>query len=354
MAARTRSSARSRTAAETGTATGTATGTGAGTVQEMRAFNRFYTNLIGALDYSRHLHTPYTLTEARVLYELVHAPRTDAADLRAALSVDAGQLSRMLARFEERGLVSRRPSTRDARRVEVGLTGDGREAARLLEERSQSAVESLLEGMAEAERERLAESLRTARRILEGGADAEGGRASDGAGDRVRIRAPRPGDMGWIIERNAAVYAEEFGWDETYEALVARIVAEFAGDHDPAREAAWIAELDGRRAGCVMCVADGTGDAGDAGEAGKVHGTARLRLLLVDPAARGHGLGDRLVAECVTFAREAGYRELVLWTNDVLAAARRIYQRAGFELVGEARHRSFGHELTGQDWRLAL
>jgi DNA-binding MarR family transcriptional regulator/N-acetylglutamate synthase-like GNAT family acetyltransferase len=342
MAARTRSSARSRTAAETGTATVTAAGKGAGTVQEMRAFNRFYTNLIGALDYSRHLHTPYTLTEARVLYELVHAPRTDAADLRAALSVDAGQLSRMLARFEERGLVSRRPSTRDARRVEVGLTGDGREAARLLEERSQSAVESLLEGMAEAERERLAESLRTARRILEGGADAEGGRASDGAGDRVRIRAPRPGDMGWIIERNAAVYAEEFGWDETYEALVARIVAEFAGDHDPAREAAWIAELDGRRAGCVMCVADGAED------------TARLRLLLVDPAARGHGLGDRLVAECVTFARAAGYRELVLWTNDVLAAARRIYQRAGFELVGEARHRSFGHELTGQDWRLAL
>jgi DNA-binding MarR family transcriptional regulator/N-acetylglutamate synthase-like GNAT family acetyltransferase len=306
----------------------------------MRAFNRFYTNLIGALDYSRHLHTPYTLTEARVLYELVHATRTDGAGLRAALSVDAGQLSRMLARFEERGLVSRRPSARDARRVEVALTADGREAARLLEERAQSAVESLLEGMAGAERERLAESLRTARRILEKDADAEGTR--DAAADRVRIRAPRPGDMGWIIERNASVYAEEFGWDETYEALVAGIVAEFAGEHDPAREAAWIAELDGRRAGCVMCVADGAED------------TARLRLLLVDPAARGHGLGDRLVAECVTFARAAGYRELVLWTNDVLAAARRIYQRAGFELVGEARHRSFGHELTGQDWRLVL
>ncbi|MCH6162356.1 bifunctional helix-turn-helix transcriptional regulator/GNAT family N-acetyltransferase [Streptomyces marispadix] len=306
----------------------------------MRAFNRFYTNLIGALDYSRHLHTPYTLTEARVLYELVHAPRTDSADLRAALSVDAGQLSRMLARFEERGLVSRRPSARDARRVEVTLTADGREAAGLLEERAQTAVESLLEGMAEAERERLAESLRTARRILEGGADAADSRGGTAA--RVRIRAPRPGDMGWIIERNASVYAEEFGWDETYEALVARIVAEFAGEHDPVREAAWIAELDGRRAGCVMCVADAAED------------TARLRLLLVDPAARGHGLGDRLVAECVTFARAAGYRELVLWTNDVLAAARRIYQRAGFELVGEDRHRSFGHELTGQDWRLAL
>ena len=148
--------------------------------------------------------------------------------------------------------------------------------------------------------------------------------------------------MGWIIERNASVYAEEFGWDETYEALVARIVAEFAAGHDAERETAWIAELDGRRAGCVMCVSDSAPD------------TARLRLLLVDPAARGHGLGDRLVAECVGFARAAGYSEVVLWTNDVLAAARRIYRRAGFELVAESRHHSFGHDLTGQDWRLRL
>ncbi|WP_314171908.1 bifunctional helix-turn-helix transcriptional regulator/GNAT family N-acetyltransferase [Streptomyces winkii] len=329
------------------------------TVQEMRSFNRFYTNLIGALDYSRHLHTPYTLTEARVLYELVHVPRTDAADLRAALSVDAGQLSRMLARFEERGLVSRGPSRRDARRVNVELTEEGREAARLLEERSQSAVESLLDGMAEAERELLARSLRTARGILEGGAAQDGGTepggedgvqngeqdghaARGGHSPRIRVRAPRPGDLGWIVERNASVYAEEFGWDATYEALVARIVAEFAAEHDPRREAAWIAELDGRRVGCVMCVADSAPD------------TARLRLLLVDPSARGHGLGDRLVAECLAFARAAGYREIVLWTNDVLAAARRIYQRAGFELVDEEPHRSFGHDLTGQNWRLKL
>lgn len=322
------------------------------TIQEMREFNRFYTNLIGALDYSRHLHTPYTLTEARVLYELVHSPHTDAADLRAALSVDAGQLSRMLARFEERGLLRRGPSERDARRVRVELTAQGREAARLLEERSQGAVGSLLEGMAAADRERLARSLRTARGILEGGgtgrtdgdAAAEPGRGR--ARVRVRVRGPLPGDMGWIIGRNASVYAEEFGWDATYEALVARIVAGFASGHDPAREAAWIAELDGRRAGCVMCVAD------DAPESAP--DTARLRLLLVDPAARGHGIGERLVDECVTFAREAGYRRMVLWTNDVLAAARRLYQRAGFELTGETEHHSFGHDLTGQDWLLRL
>jgi GNAT superfamily N-acetyltransferase len=156
------------------------------------------------------------------------------------------------------------------------------------------------------------------------------------------MRAPRPGDLGWIIERNASVYAEEFGWDETYEALVARIVADFAGGRDPSREAAWVAELDGRRAGCVMCMSDSAPD------------TARLRLLLVDPGARGHRLGGRLVEECVDFARGAGYRAIVLWTNDVLTAARHIYQRAGFELIKEEQHHSFGHDLVGQDWRLAL
>lgn len=304
------------------------------TVQEMRAFNRFYTNLIGALDYSRHLHTPYTLTEARVLYELVRARQTDAADLRAALSVDAGQLSRMLTRFEKQGLVHREPSARDGRRLSLELTGQGRDAAQQLEERSQGAVESLLARIPETDRDLLAETLRTARGILQGRGEEES--------PRIRVREPRPGDLGWIIERNASVYAAEFGWDGSYEALVARIVAEFAEDHDPRREAAWVAELDGRRAGCVMCVSDTAPD------------TARLRLLLVDPSARGHRLGDRLVKECVGFARGAGYREMVLWTNDVLAAARRIYQRAGFELVKEEPHHSFGHDLVGQDWRLTL
>lgn len=306
-------------------------------VREIREFNRFYTNLIGALDYSRHLHTPYTLTEARVLYELAHAPRTDAADLRVELSLDAGHLSRMLAKFEERELVTRAPSERDARRQRIELTASGREAASLLEERAEEAVGSLLEQIPAQDRPRLSEAMRTVREILR---DGDG--VSAVPGSRVVLRGPRPGDLGWTIERNAAVYAAEFGFDEQYEALVARIVADFAATRDPEREAVWIAELDGERAGCVFCVRDEAPD------------TARLRLLIVDPAARGHGIGRRLVDECVAFARAAGYTELVLWTNDILTDARKIYQRAGFTLVAEQRHHSFGRELTGQDWRLAL
>jgi DNA-binding MarR family transcriptional regulator/GNAT superfamily N-acetyltransferase len=304
-------------------------------VREIREFNRFYTNLIGALDYSRHLHTPFTLTEARVLYELAHAPRTDAADLRVELSLDAGHLSRILAKFEERRLVTRRPSEQDARRQRIELTAHGREAACLLEERSVEAVGSLLGRIPRGERSRLTEAMDTVREILH-----DDHRASNGP--RVALRKPRPGDLGWAIERNASVYAAEFGWNGEYEALVARIVADFAADRDPEREAMWVAELDGERAGCVFCVRDEAPD------------TARLRLLLVDPAARGHGIGRRLVDGCVAFARKAAYSEMVLWTNDVLADARRIYERAGFELVAEHPHRSFGKSLVGQDWRLAL
>lgn len=321
-------------------------------VRDIREFNRFYTNLIGALDYSRHLHTPFTLTEARVLYELAHAPRTDAADLRVELSLDAGHLSRMLAKFEERQLVTRGPSERDARRQRIELTTHGREAATLLEERSEEAVGSLLARIRPQDRPRLSEAMRTVREILRdsavdgarGGGDSADTATTGGgpAASRVVLRGTRPGDLGWVIERNATVYAEEFGWNEEYEALVAQIVADFAASRDPDREAVWIAELDGVRAGCVFCVRDKEPD------------TARLRLLLVDPAARGHGIGGRLVDECIAFARSAAYTELVLWTNDILAGARAIYQRAGFELVAEQRHHSFGRELVGQDWRMAL
>ncbi|WP_328913621.1 MULTISPECIES: bifunctional helix-turn-helix transcriptional regulator/GNAT family N-acetyltransferase [unclassified Streptomyces] len=304
-------------------------------VREIREFNRFYTNLIGALDYSRHLHTPFTLTEARVLYELAHVPRTDAADLRVELSLDAGHLSRMLAKFEEQQLVTRGPSAQDARRQRIALTTRGREAASLLEERSEEAVGGLLGRIPADDRSRLTEAMRTVREILH-----DDGRAD--AVPRVVLRGPRPGDLGWAVERNAEVYATEFGWNEEYEALVARIVADFATTRDPRREAMWVAELDGRRAGCVFCVRDEAPD------------TARLRLLLVDPVARGHGIGGRLVDSCVEFARKAAYSELVLWTNDVLTDARRIYQRAGFELVAERPHHSFGRQLVGQDWRLVL
>ncbi|MFI9613563.1 GNAT family N-acetyltransferase [Streptomyces sp. NPDC052023] len=304
------------------------------TVQDIRSFNRFYTHLIGALDYGRHLYAPYTLTESRVLYELAHSPRTDAADLRTELHLDAGYLSRILSKFEQDGLIERAPSERDPRRRRITLTARGREAAALLDERARQTVGALLAGVAPEERGRLAEALRTVRAILGPGREP---RPED-----VVLREPAPGELGWIVQRNAALYAAEHGWNTDYEGLVARIVADFAEDHDPHLERVWIAELDGRPVGCVMCVRD------------EAPATARLRLLLVEPDARGLGIGDRLVRSVVGFARGVGYRDLVLWTNDVLTAARRVYQRHGFVLVAEKPHRSFGKDLVGQDWRLDL
>ncbi|MEU7056178.1 helix-turn-helix domain-containing GNAT family N-acetyltransferase [Streptomyces sp. NPDC046197] len=304
------------------------------TVQDIRAFNRFYTNVIGALDYGRHLYAPYTLTESRVLYELAHSPRTDAADLRAELSLDAGYLSRILNKFERGGLVERKPSDSDPRRRRVTLTARGRDTADLLDERARETVGSLLASVPVAERPRLTEAMRTVREILSQG---RAPRRED-----VTLRDPRPGDLGWIVQRNAAVYAAEYGWNADYEGLVARIVADFAEDHDPHLERVWIAEFAGRPVGCVMCVRD------------EAPGAARLRLLLVEPEARGLGIGDLLVRAVIGFARGVGYRELVLWTNSVLASARRVYQRHGFVLVAEKPHRSFGQDLVGQDWRLGL
>ncbi|RLL66936.1 helix-turn-helix domain-containing GNAT family N-acetyltransferase [Streptomyces sp. Z26] len=321
------------------------------TVTEIREFNRFYTNLIGALDYSRHLYTPYSLTEARVLYELAHSPGLDAADLRASLTVDAGQLSRLLLRFEQDGLVVRERSATDARRQYVTLTAAGREAAELLEERSRESVQALLDRVPDAERPRLAEALGTVRALF---GDPDQAPAADparsrtrGAGTdtpapRVRLRAPGPGDLGWVVRRHGVLYAREYGWDARFEAMVARIAADFGADHDTAVERLWIAEVDGEPAGSVLCVRD------------SAPATARLRLLLVEPSARGLGVGERLVSECVAFARAAGYRELVLWTNGNLHAARRLYRRAGFTLTSESPHRSYGADLVGQDWHLIL
>ncbi|MFE6172350.1 GNAT family N-acetyltransferase [Streptomyces sp. NPDC056464] len=304
------------------------------TVHDIRAFNRFYTNVIGALDYSRHLYAPYTLTESRVLYELAHSPRTDAADLRTELSLDAGYLSRILNKFEQDGLIERTPSRQDPRRRRVTLTARGRETGKLLEERANESVGSLLSTVPAADRPRLAEAMTTVRTIL---SDGRPPRRED-----VLLREPGPGDLGWIVQRNAALYAAEYGFNADYEGLVARIVADFAEDHDPHLERVWIAELDGRPVGCVMCVRD------------EAPATARLRLLLVEPDTRGLGIGDRLVTAVVDFARGVGYRDLVLWTNDILTAARRVYQRHGFVLTAEKPHRSFGQDLNGQDWRLDL
>ncbi|MFF7351690.1 GNAT family N-acetyltransferase [Streptomyces filipinensis] len=303
------------------------------TVQDVRAFNRFYTGVLGALDHGRHLYAPYTLTESRVLYELAQVPHLDAADLRTLLGLDAGYLSRILNKFEDAGLIERSPSDSDPRRRRVRLTVPGREAAGVLDERARETVGALLDTVAPADRPRLAEAMRTIRDLL--GAE----RARSGA---VVLREPLPGDLGWMVQRNAALYAAEYGWNADYEGLVARIVADFAQDHDPHLERVWIAEAGGRPVGCVMCVRD------------DAPGTARLRLLLVEPEARGSGIGERLVRAVIDFARGVGYRELVLWTNDVLGGARRIYQRHGFVLAAERPHRSFGKDLIGQDWRLDL
>jgi DNA-binding MarR family transcriptional regulator/GNAT superfamily N-acetyltransferase len=300
-----------------------------GRVRAVREFNRVYTNLIGLLR-GGYLDSPYSLTEARVLFELAQDGPREISALRRLVDIDAGYLSRILARFEADGLVTRERSTADARRRVITLTAAGRQAFRVLDQRSAEQIGTLLGRLTEAEQQRLIEAMATIREV---------------AGRRGRpaafvLRAPRPGDLGWVVQRNAALYAQEYGWDSSYETLVARIVADFA-ERDDRREAAWIAELDGAPAGCVFCMRESDS-------------VARLRLLLVEPQARGLGLGERLTAECLAFARRTGYTEIVLWTNDVLAAARRIYQRAGFELVESGRHHSFGHDLVGQTWRLAL
>lgn len=310
-------------------------------VTEIREFNRFYTNLIGALDYSKHLYMPYTLTEARIIYELAHAGALDAADLRTSLSLDAGHLSRLLLKFEQDELIVREQSRKDARRQRVTLTTRGRDAAGLLEERSLESVQLLLGRVPEAERPRLTDAMDTIRTVLgpdaQADAPARRGRTPD-----IHLRGPEPGDLGWVVQRHGVLYAREYGFDATFEALCARIVADFGTHHDPELERLWIAEVNGAPAGCVLCVRD------------DAPGTARLRLLLVEPEARGHGLGERLVSECVGFARGAGYDHLVLWTNSVLGSARRIYQRAGFTLISEKPHHSYGADLVGQDWHLIL
>jgi DNA-binding MarR family transcriptional regulator/GNAT superfamily N-acetyltransferase len=300
-------------------------------VAAVREFSRFYTGLLGLLREGL-LDTPYSLTEARVIFELARDEHTEVTDLRRVLNIDAGYLSRLLARFEADGLVVRRRSEADGRRQVIVLTQPGRAAFRLLDDRSARQIAALLAGRTEEDQQRLAGAMASVMEVL-----ARVPRPQPA----VRLRLPGPGDLGWVVQAHGAAYAAEYGWDETFEALVARIVADFAASHDPRRDRAWLAEVDGRPAGCVFCIGQDTA-------------TAQLRLLLVEPGARGLGLGQRLVDACVCFAREAGYAELVLWTNDVLTAARRIYQQAGFRLTSQQEHHSFGHDLVGQNWRLAL
>ncbi len=301
-------------------------------VQTLRAFNRTVTAAIGALDESL-MDTGHTLSEARTIHELAQRETTEVGDLRAALDLDSGYLSRLLVRLEERGLVERRPSARDGRRQLARLTRAGKKAFAVLDERADREADRLLGALEDGERERLVGAMGTVTGVLGGGGDR--------APSAVVLRAAGPGDWGWIVERHGALYSEQYGWDETFEALVARIVADHIESRDRRTETAWIAEVDGKRAGCLLCVRDD-------------ERTAKLRLLLVDDSARGHGVGSRLVEECVRFARRAGYARLVLWTNSPLTSARPIYEAAGFVLVDEERHHSFGHEMTGQTFELDL
>jgi DNA-binding MarR family transcriptional regulator/GNAT superfamily N-acetyltransferase len=297
-------------------------------VAAMRAFTRFYTAMVGVLDEGL-LHTPFSATEARIIFELAQREVTDVAELRGELRVDAGYMSRITARLEAGGIVTRERSDTDARRIALRLTEQGRGVFAQLDARSAEQVAHLLADLPEPVQQRVVAAMDTIRVVL-----------GDGAPDELRtvvLRPPGPGDYGWVVARHGALYAAEYGWNADFEGLVARIVGDYVAHHDPAREAAWIAEVDGEPAGCVFCVArDAT--------------TAQLRILLVEPSARGLGIGTRLVEECLRFARRAGYRSIVLWTNDVLVSARRIYEAAGFTLVDEEPHHSFGRDLTGQTW----
>ncbi|MFZ2045108.1 MAG: helix-turn-helix domain-containing GNAT family N-acetyltransferase [Trebonia sp.] len=304
----------------------------AGQVAAVRAFNRFYTNVIG-LVHGMYLDMPYSLTEARLLYEMARRDVTRVADLRRALDIDAGYLSRVLGRFEADGLVTRQRSAADARRQDVALTSAGLAAAAELDARSDSQVGELLAGV---DRPRVLTAMRVITDLL----------SADGADARPRartvvLRPPAPGDLGWVLQRHGAVYAAEYGWNSEFEAYVARIIAEYLTDSDPRRTAGWVAELDGVPAGFVCCVPEDDS-------------TARLRLLLVESWARGLGIGGRLVDEVLRFARQAGYEGIVLSTVSVLASARRIYQRAGFTLVREQPEHSYGHDLMAEDWARSL
>jgi DNA-binding MarR family transcriptional regulator/ribosomal protein S18 acetylase RimI-like enzyme len=300
----------------------------AGQVAAVRAFNRFYTNVIG-LVHGMYLDMPYSLTEARLLYEMARRDVTRVADLRRALDIDAGYLSRVLGRFEADGLVTRQRSAADARRQDVALTSAGLAAAAELDARSDSQVGELLAGV---DRPRVLTAMREITDLL----------SADGADDRPRVRTvvlrpPAPGDLGWVLQRHGAVYAAEYGWNSEFEAYVARIIADFLTDTDPRRAAGWVAELDGVPAGFVCCVPEDDS-------------TARLRLLLVESWGRGLGIGGRLVDEVLRFTRQAGYERIVLSTVSVLASARRIYQRAGFALVREQPEHSYGHDLIAEEW----
>jgi len=302
-------------------------------VDAFRRFNRFYTRQIGVLEQSL-LGTPFTLTQARVLYELAQHKQTTAGQVNVTLGLDPGYLSRILQGFADQGLITRNRSREDSRHVVLSLTAAGKRAFRQLDRRSRNQAAALLSRMPPEDCGRMLHGMQCVQQVLDPGTEAA-------PPERIVIRSHQPGDLGWAIERHGRLYADEYGWNEEFEALVASLFAAFATHHDSETEHFWVAEVDGRRAGCVFVVRNVDDPS-----------MAQLRCLLVDPSSRGLGVGQRLVEQCIDFARTAGYRGMTLWTNDVLVYARRIYEAAGFKLAKEDRHHSFGRDLVGQVWTM--
>ncbi|MEA3028575.1 MAG: hypothetical protein QOF91_3860 [Alphaproteobacteria bacterium] len=300
-------------------------------VAAVRRFNRFYTQHLGVLQ-NGWLDSPFSLTEARVLYEIKQRDRATASDIGHDLGLDAGYLSRILRRFHKSGLIRKDVSPDDARQSLLSITARGRKAFEPLEDRTERQVGEVLGRLAEPEQQHLVAAMRVIETMIASEPKAE---------SRIMLRQPRPGDLGWVVARHAELYAREYGWGENFEGLCAQIVADFASKYDPNRECCWIAEMDGQNVGSVFLVSDS-------------EHVARLRLLLVDPVARGRGLGTRLTAECVRFARQAGYRSITLWTHSVLTAARHVYERAGFCLTSSEKRKSFGQDVVSEHWDLTL
>ena len=300
-------------------------------ISVVRRFNRFYTRQIGVLR-EGHLDSPFSLAEVRVLYELAHRDGPTSAEVARDLGLDAGYLSRIVRSFERRELIEKTRSERDARQTHLRLTDTGRAAFADLDARADGEIATLVRTVAPDDWRRLTDAMRTIERVLA---------PKQEAARSYVIRTHQPGDIGWVVYRHGVLYAREYGWDERFEALVAQIVAEFVHNFDARRERCWIAEQDGERVGSVFLVK-------------KTDTVAKLRLLLVEPKARGLGIGHRLVDECIRFARRAQYRRMTLWTNSILHAARRIYETAGFTLVSEEPHAMFGENLIGQTWELEL
>src|ERR1700722_11378244 len=296
-----------------------------------RAFNRFYTRKLGVLD-QQLLKSPYSLSEARVMYELAHRGELAAKEIGAELGLDPGYLSRIMQKFDEDGLITRTPLASDRRQYQLSLTARGRQAFAKLERSSHDEVAAMLAALSPRERGRLTEAMATIQGLL-GPARASVAPAN--------LREPRPGDLGWVVQSQGALYASEYGFDSTYEGLVADIAAKFVASFDASRERCWIADIGGNPVGSVFVVRSSDD-------------VAKLRLLLVEPMGRGQGLGQRLVAECIAFARACGYRRITLWTQSFLVAAQKIYQDAGFVQVKSEPHRSFGQNLIGETWEREL